>query len=241
MAEKKNIYQRIAAVTSDIKAFDKDGSNTQFHFKYASIEQIVQTIQPVCIEHGITLIQEAETDGTIQKFEGGKGTNNISTCTVITHAINMDNPEDRVITRMPGQGYDSLDKGIFKAISGARKYAIFGMFNLHAGDDEPDADIGRGHEPPRQRTRSDIPPDDTFPPEPPVSGKGGLSDHPTDKQQKMIFARFKKMGYSDTQRKKVIQTLFQHTDSMKEITYDEGQALIVWIEKKEKELEARND
>jgi hypothetical protein len=232
MADKKNIYQRIAAVTADIKAFDKDGSNTQFHFKYASIEQIVQTIQPVCIEHGITLIQEAETDGTIQKFEGGKGTNNISTCTVITHAVNMDNPEDRVTTRMPGQGYDSLDKGIFKAISGARKYAIFGMFNLHAGDDEPDADIGRGHEPPRQRTRSDIPPDDTFPPEPPVSGKGGLSDHPTDKQIKFMHVLFKKIGYDEDRRKDWIRQWFKHTDSMKELTFEEGQALIDWLQKK---------
>lgn len=144
----KNIYQRIAAVTAEVKAFEKDGTNPQFHFRFASIEQVVAVIQPICIKYGICLIQEATTDGTVHEFPGSKGINHISTCTVITHAINMDDPTDQVTTTMPGQGYDSLDKGISKAISGGRKYAIYGLFNMHAGDEEPDASHGA---PPQQR------------------------------------------------------------------------------------------
>jgi len=142
VTDKRNIYQRIAAVTAEVKAFEKDGNNTHHHFRYASIEQIIQTIQPICIANGICLIQEATTDGTVHAFQGASGINNISTCVVTTHAINMDDPTDWVTTTMPGQGYDSLDKGIFKAISGGRKYGIFCMFNLHSGDEEPDAGTG---------------------------------------------------------------------------------------------------
>ena len=234
MSKDKNIYQRITAVTDAIKAFEKDGTNTQFRFKYASIEDVVQTIQPICIEYGICLIQEAVTDGTIHKFQGSKNDNMISTCDVITHAVNMDDPTDSVTTHMPGQGYDSLDKGIFKAVSGARKYAIFGMFNLHAGDEEPDAGTSSGgHEPPR----TDLPPDDAFPPEPDMSGGGGGgSGHPTDKQVKLISVLFSKIGYDADKKHAWIKKWFKHTESSKELTYDEGRALIDWLKDKESKL-----
>ena len=140
MTGEPNIYQRILAVASRIKSFEKDGKNTQFNFRYAGIEAIIERIQPICIENGIALVCEAYTDNTVLTFQGGKGENHISTCFVTLHAINVDNPEERVSVSMPGHGYDSLDKGIFKAISGARKYAIFGMFNLMAGDDDPERD-----------------------------------------------------------------------------------------------------
>lgn len=256
-----NIYERIAAVTEEIGSFPKDGKNTQFNFRYAGIEQIILTIQPVCIKHGICLIQEAVSTGVFEN-ENKNGKVVLSCVDVLTHAINVDVPTDRVTTSTPAHGFDTLDKGIYKAISGGRKYAIFGMFNLMAGDEEPDADMGRGNEPPippvkrkapaRQvagpayQTYVDGPGGGTVMAGGPMDGPeydgdaGGKSDHPTEKQQKMIFARFKKMGYSDDKRKQVIKALFKHTDSMKEITYDEGQALILWIENKEKELGVSN-
>ena len=57
----------------------------------------------------------------------------LATCEVITTAVNMDNPEDRHWITTVAQGWDSTDKGIYKAISGGRKYGIFGMFNLQLG------------------------------------------------------------------------------------------------------------
>ena len=35
----------------------------------------------------------------------------------------------------PGDGYDSTDKGIYKAMTGCRKYAIINIFNLPIGND----------------------------------------------------------------------------------------------------------
>lgn len=148
MTEKKNIYQRIVAVTDAIGSFTKDGKNERFNFKYAGIEGIVQALQQPCQDAGICLIQEARMLEPIQN-EG----KDIARCEVLTHAINIDDPDDRVTTVTAGYGFDTLDKGIYKAISGARKYAIFGLFGLHAGDEEPDA-YQPAEEPQRRTSRS---------------------------------------------------------------------------------------
>jgi hypothetical protein len=55
----------------------------------------------------------------------------------------VDNPEDRVSAQTYGFGLDGQDKGVYKAISGARKYGIFGLLNLMAGDDDPESSLER--------------------------------------------------------------------------------------------------
>jgi hypothetical protein len=137
---KSNIYQRILAVTADVKSFGKDSQNTQFNFKYASVEQVVAVISPVCVQHGIVLLFEADIlppatninkNGQIQlAMVMGKLT-----------AVNVDEPSDRIVVSLPAAGFDTLDKGIYKALSGARKYAIFSMFNLMTGSDDPETNV----------------------------------------------------------------------------------------------------
>ena len=133
MTSKLNIYQRIAKVTAAIGVFEKNGYNAHHKYKFAGIESVVAQIQPLCIEHGICLIQEA-VDGCMVS----NGDKILSVCVVVTSAINVDDPDDRHITKTIAHGWDSTDKGIYKANSGGRKYAIFGMFNLHAGEDDPE-------------------------------------------------------------------------------------------------------
>ena len=47
---------------------------------------------------------------------------------------NTETPEHRMWT-FPGDGYDSTDKGVYKAMTGCRKYAIINIFNLPIGND----------------------------------------------------------------------------------------------------------
>jgi len=143
----KNIYQRIQDVATDIGAFGKDSENTFHRYKYAGVEAIVAEVREACTKHGLVLIQSAERNepvriSTLSK-DGVKTVATLSACTVITKIVNVDNPEEVVTVETPGDGQDALDKGIYKALSGARKYGIFGAFNLHAGDTDPENDGGR--------------------------------------------------------------------------------------------------
>ena len=149
MSEKKdnrNVYQRISAVANEIESFAKDGENRQFNFRYASIEKIIHELRPLCYKHGLAIVQGAELLN-VREFQGDRGVRYITEVVVTTTAINLDDPEDRHVVKTPGHGFDTLDKGVYKAISGARKYAIYGLFCLHAGDDDPEYD---GNIPPEQ-------------------------------------------------------------------------------------------
>ena len=143
MTENKNIYQRILAVTADVGTFAKDGKNTFHNYNYASIEAIVADIQPVLIKHGVVLAFEVDECIQVQvrQFTEKKGwnENEVTRVHIILQAINADTPDDKVSKGFYGFGIDSQDKGIYKATSGARKYGIFGMFNLMAGDDDPES------------------------------------------------------------------------------------------------------
>jgi len=220
MANKLNIYQRIAKVTEAVGSFAKDGFNSHHKYKFAGIETIVGKINPHCLEHGIALVQEARMLEPI-KNEG----KDIARCEVITHAINVDDPEDRVTTVTAGYGYDSTDKGIYKAISGGRKYAIFGLFNVHAGNDDPEYDS----KPSKPSQKPPGAPQATTAP----AGKRG--DHPTAKQVAMIYARAKKLWDDEHAFRTYLLKWFKYTDDPAELSYDEAQAVIQYIEKKEAE------
>jgi hypothetical protein len=137
---KSNIYQRIMAVTDEVKSFGKDSRNDQFNFKYASVEQVVAVISPVCVRHGIVLLFEAEIlPPATNKNKSGE----IQLAMVIGKltAVNAHDPSDRTAVSLPAAGFDTLDKGVYKALSGARKYAIFSMFNLMTGSDDPETNV----------------------------------------------------------------------------------------------------
>jgi len=138
----RNIHQRILAVMQDTGAFGKDGKNTFHNYKYASVESIVAHIQPNLVKHGVALLYSVSecVQMPVRQFTQGKGwvENEVTRATVQVSAVNVDDPKDFVCCQTFGFGLDSQDKGIYKAISGARKYGIFGMFNLMAGDDDPE-------------------------------------------------------------------------------------------------------
>jgi len=146
VTENKNIYQRILAVTESVGAFAKDGKNTFHNYAYASIEAIVADIQPELIKNGIALLFEVDecVQMPVRQFTTAKGwnENEVTRVHIIMEAVNTDTPTDKVSKGVYGFGIDSQDKGIYKAISGARKYGIFGMFNLMSGDDDPEHDTG---------------------------------------------------------------------------------------------------
>lgn len=146
-SDKRNIYQRINSVMTDIGAFSKDGRNQHFNYRYASIESIVAAIQPALTEHGIALIFDTlECVQVPVKQYTAKGTNEneVTRVTIKMTAVNIDNPTDIATIHTYGYGVDSQDKGVYKAISGGRKYAMFAMFNLMAGSDDPEHDKSIG-------------------------------------------------------------------------------------------------
>lgn len=150
----KNIYQRMADVTDKIGAFEKDGRNAHFNYKFAGIESIVRKLNPVLKECGVilvtTVVDIPQQIEVMQMSKAGWNKNQVTQVRIKATAINIDNPEETISVESYGFGVDSQDKGVYKAVSGARKYAIFLLFNLMSGADDPE--YSHGKIPPAMKT-----------------------------------------------------------------------------------------
>jgi hypothetical protein len=68
--------------------------------------------------------------------------------------VNVDNPKDTETVIVPAQGWDANDKGVYKANTGAKKYALALTFLASTGDDAED-DNGYKKSKKKKSTNSD--------------------------------------------------------------------------------------
>ena len=134
---KRNLFQRIAWVQSQIGYVRKDGKNTVQNYDYTTAESVIGTLKPFIAEAGLALIpywSEPEKIGEVQWKSGMAVLYQIK---LELDVVNIDSPEDKLPNRVTsyGHGLDNADKGIYKAKTGAMKYALFSLFQVPRGDD----------------------------------------------------------------------------------------------------------
>lgn len=136
MAEKKekdtkgmNIYQKMLEVMNSIERLQKDTPveyNGKPQYKAMSEEKVTSTVRAKFVELGIVVFpfeQEVAKEG------------NITTTNTKYKMVNVDNPEDYVILASSGQGADTQDKGVGKAMTYAYKYMLLRTFAIPTGED----------------------------------------------------------------------------------------------------------
>lgn len=134
------IYQAIIGVMSDIGVIGKEKRNTQQGFKYRGVDDVMNVLQPVMVQHGLFVVPEI-IDQKREERQTKNGTNLIySVCTVryTFYAKDGSNVQCVVI----GEGMDSGDKATNKAMSIAFKYACFQVFCIPTEEmKDPDAEV----------------------------------------------------------------------------------------------------
>lgn len=130
----ENIHAKMHRVMSEIGTIEKDKRNDFHKYAYASEFAIKQRIQPLLITEGILLsfsVEEASTS-EVTTLKGAK-----ETLTTAKVSFRFTSVEDGsfVEGRFMGQGQDSGDKGIYKAVTGALKYMLTSNFLIPTGDD----------------------------------------------------------------------------------------------------------
>jgi hypothetical protein len=148
----KNVYQRIHAVMTEIGTIAKNGTNTFHKYKYASEADYVQALRPLLSKHGLVVIPNIYSEGL--QING-----DITTAVVQFNIVNVDDPKDFVQTSVLGQGQDKGDKGVYKLMTGAKKYFAALTFMVATGDDPEKDDKPRGF--PKKAVRPAPPVDDS--------------------------------------------------------------------------------
>lgn len=130
MTEKKekglNIYQKIFKVMESVDFIQKDNKMVAGQYKAVLHDAVVAKLRPAIIENRMVLIPSV----TSSSQDGNR-----TEVTINVKVVNVDDPNDFIMVEGVGQGIDTQDKGVGKAISYAFKYVLLKLFFLETGDD----------------------------------------------------------------------------------------------------------
>lgn len=116
------IFEKMHSITSEIGAIGKTNKNTFQNYQFRSVAQAMAALQPLLVKHSVILQPEF---GAVQILEQEKGCGAVVSLRATFWCI-----EDGSMLTVScvGQGSDSGDKAVPKAMACAVKYLIFTTF-----------------------------------------------------------------------------------------------------------------
>jgi ERF superfamily len=143
MAEQRKLVQKLAEVMKEVKYIQKRGYNSFHKYKYATEADVAEKVREALAERNIVMIPSL-TNHSIREHTTSKGNREYIT-TVVMEFRFIDGETGETITfSMIGEGQDAGDKGPYKAMTGAQKYALMKTFMIPTGDDpEADEDVDK--------------------------------------------------------------------------------------------------
>lgn len=140
--EKKNIFERMSAITSEISTVAKNlavgyGSSS---YKAVGEADVLAAVKPAEAKHGVysyPVKREIVESGTMEK-PGKNGTTTIQLymrLKVTYRFLCIDMPESYIDIESYGDGVDTQDKAPGKAMTYADKYALLKAYKIITGDD----------------------------------------------------------------------------------------------------------
>lgn len=139
MAEKKNIFETIAAVMAEIGSIGKDSRNQKQNFMYRGIDAVMNALSPALIKYKLFVVPEVLNQRREERQSASGGNLIYSICTIKYTFYAEDG--SFVSATVVGEGMDSGDKATNKAMSVAFKYACFQVFCIPTEEmQDPDAE-----------------------------------------------------------------------------------------------------
>jgi hypothetical protein len=166
------LNSKLWEILTEIERLPKDKANTQGSgYKYLSESALKERFHPLFAQHGLLLVPTRTSELTTMPPSGGKSSY-ITTFVQAFSILDLESGESLEM-EIPASGGDSLDKGVWKGMTGAIKYVLTTLFLIPTGDD-PEADGGT----PKERQK----------PQPKAAGKQDPESAITEAQVKRLFA-----------------------------------------------------
>jgi hypothetical protein len=143
----QNLAKKILAVQRGAANIPKNGYNDFHKYYYVLAADAVEAIRELCVANklvittlgvnGVTKVAEVTTKNSVSLiFE-----------VHITYAVTDPDSGESVTFDWVGHGADPMDKGIFKAFTGAQKYGIMQFFMVAGDDADPETPTARERRP----------------------------------------------------------------------------------------------
>lgn len=183
MADKKQtgLRSKLHAIMSGIESLPKDGYNQFQKYAYTTDRAIKEAVHAGMVEHGV-LFRLVEVDQSVIEKPRADGAARSLTLIHMRYEFSDVETGEAIEGSICAQGEDAGDKGIYKAITGAIKYAMTTTFMIPAGDDAEQEEAERQSRPQASQ------------PKPKFAGdpkNGGISEP----QAKRLYAIMMKAGF----------------------------------------------
>ena len=139
-----NLKQKLAEVRRRISYIQKRGHNERFNYSYVTAADIARAVGDALAELEVVVIPRLESISH-ENISPNQDYPDRLTRVVMTYTFMDVNSAEELTVKMPGEGRDPGDKGPYKAMTGALKYALLQSFLIATGDDPEDerADSGQ--------------------------------------------------------------------------------------------------
>ena len=137
-----NVIEAILAVMRDVRGLGKHDTNTAQGggYKFRGIDATVNALGPAMRRHGLVVMPTLLRKETRAVTTTGNKASQASEVDVEYRFYGPGGLEDTVSTIVPGEAWDSGDKGVAKAMSVAFRIALLQTFALPTDERDPDAD-----------------------------------------------------------------------------------------------------
>jgi len=136
----RKLVSKLAEVMKRVRYIQKTGVNDFHRYKYATEADVNEHVREVLAELNVVMIPNVVSH-SVREHINAKG----KTEYIVTVGVDFtffDGETGETITfRTYGEGQDAGDKGTYKAVTGAQKYALMKAFMIPTGDD-PEGDNG---------------------------------------------------------------------------------------------------
>src|SRR5208282_2765530 len=132
-----NLRQKLAEVRRRISYIQKRGHNERFNYSYVTAADIAGAVGDALAELEVVVIPRLESISH-ENISPNQGYPDRLTRVVMTYTFMDVNSAEELTVKMPGEGRDPGDKGPYKAMTGALKYALLQSFLIATGDDPED-------------------------------------------------------------------------------------------------------
>jgi len=124
----------------EVQYIEKKGYNSFNNYKYATESDVQEKVREVLADQNVIMLPDVVEHSTREHKNRKGNTEYIATVKVKFTFFDGETGEEIAI-HTSGEGQDAGDKAVYKAITGAQKYALMKAFMIPTGDD-PEADNG---------------------------------------------------------------------------------------------------
>lgn len=194
----RKLVKKLAKVMSEVKYIKKNGFNKFNNYSYATESDVAEKVREVLADQQVIMLPDVVEHSTREHVNRKGNTEYIATVKVKFTFIDGETGEELSI-HSAGEGQDAGDKAVYKAITGAQKYALMKAFMIPTGDD-PEGDNGVDERNNEKQTQSFQ-----------TQGKSPNKSL-SDAQVKRLFAIAKSVNVTAEQVKKIIMRDYKKTE-----------------------------